>query len=87
MLYSATDAVASGIIRSNDFGPRPIPAMSEDAQKRLVAEGHVVSELIPVLMDYVKESSELPLLGKIKNGNLIPDQVALLAWAGFYSWS
>ena len=87
-IVGSSDYVACEIIRSQSWEPRPFPIGDEIAyavadKQRMPGELVLVGKVIHMMSE---TEGELPLLGVMSCGCLIPNQGALQVWGSFYEF-
>lgn len=75
-----TDLIAGLIVRSNSYTSRPFPVPSPVAIAMIAAKADVMPSVVFYAVAHMREMPSLPLLGRIENDRLIPDQFALDLW-------
>ena len=88
-LSGYTDWAATTIIRSRRFGRRRLPVPEGQAVEQIAQNNdttpHFVHYIIMLL--HARNSTNVPVLGRVKNGALTPNKKQLKLWEACYDWS
>lgn len=80
------DWAACRIVRNGDFEPIDLPIPSIVDTLSITSEYDVKAGVLRFVIERLREDVAVPLLGKMVNGYLVPDEAALKEWANFYDW-
>ncbi len=80
------DWAAVQIVRSNGYAARPFPIPDAVTTAVIAARCGTLPSVLAFVVARLRERDDLPLLGRLDQGCLIPDQRALEAWKACFEW-
>ena len=81
------DWVATSIVLSKGYAARPLPSPDVITMAKMVARRDIRPLTLVYVIAQLREEDALPLLGRIDQGCLIPDQAEIDAWKACFDWS
>lgn len=86
-VHAYSDWVACEIIRTGGYAARPFPIPDAVQAAAIAVKGDVTPSVVAFAVARMREMDSLPLLGRVDQGCLIPDQPALDRYKDCFDWS